>query len=109
MSLAFKRAEALLKIQEAASGEAQRQSKALFEALKKALESSLPCACNFVGGRLTEDYGIELTVNLIFGGYGPMIEGEQEAGNFLEDNCRALIGWKRTENSDYGYTAILLF
>lgn len=109
MSLVFKRAEALLKIREAASREAQQQSKALFEALKKTLEGSLPCTCNFVGSKLTEDYGLEMTVNVVFGGYGKMLEGEQEAGSFLEDNCRALLGWRRLENTEYGYAAVLLF
>lgn len=109
MSLAQKRASAALSIRRAARREAEKQAQGLFEALKSALESSLPCRCLFVGSDLSEKLEIELSVELRFENHREMMDAEGSAGDFLEENCRAVIGWGRSTNNDYGFKAILLF
>lgn len=109
MSLAQKRAAALLSIQKAARKEAENQARGLFDELKLTLEASLPCRCTLLGSELTEKMGIELSIELRFEDYRAMMDAEESAGDFLEENSRALIGWRRAVNTDYGFKAILLF
>ncbi len=109
MSLAHSRAKALLSIRKVAREEAKRQAQGLFSDLKLAIESSVPCVCSLLDSELTEKLGIELSVELKFEDHNKMMETEEVVGDFLENNCQALIGWKRTVNNTYGFRAILLF
>jgi len=109
MSFAQKRAAASLSIRRAARQEAERQARALFGELQLALESSIPCHCTLLGSDLTEKMEIELSIELRFEDYREMMDAEGTAGDFLEENCQALIGWKRSASNGYGFKAILLF
>lgn len=109
MSFAQKRAAASLSIRRVARQEAERQARELFGELKTALESRIPCRCTLLGSDLSEKLEIELSIELRFENYREMVDAEGNAGDFLEENCQALIGWKRSSSNDYGFKAILLF